>query len=576
MFSSSSPVMQRLSTGVILCITLVFSPVTAVAQDHRNVTSSHGVVVSRSVDASDVGVAILEKGGNAVDAAIATAFALAVTHPSAGNIGGGGFMLVYPSDGRAPVFVDYREKAPLTSTKTMFLDENGEYVDGGSRKNHLYVGVPGTVAGMALAHEQFGTLPWTNLVMPAVELAEDGFVLRSLAEALNRVLERSNNDEFKRVYGKTGGAEPWLPTDRLMLPDLARTLRRIDELGVDGFYAGETADLLHEEMERGGGYITREDLAKYEAILREPIHGTFRGYDVYSSPPPSSGGISIMLTLNILENFDLKSKGRWSADAMHLIVEAMRRAYANRAMYLGDSDFVDIPIHLTEKLYAKGLAEGIDRTRATPSERLGPPITMIAESPETTHFSVIDSTGMAVSNTYTLENGYGSGVVVTGAGFLLNNEMGDFNKRPGVTSTGREIGTLANQIAPEKRMLSSMSPTIAARDGKVVLVTGSPGGRTIINTVLNVTLGVLEFGMDIREAVDAPRVNMQWFPNRVGFQAWEDPQYADLVQQLRAMGHEVGRGGGGDANSILVKDGMFIGAADNDNAAASGATSSPH
>ena len=497
-----------LSVFVILCSGLVFSAPSAIAQaqDHRNAESPHGVVVSRSVDASDAGAAVLEQGGNAVDAAIATAFALAVTHPSAGNIGGGGFMLVYPSDGRAPTFVDYREKAPLASAKRMFLNENGEYVDEGSRKNHLYVGVPGTVAGMALAHERFGSLPWSNLVSPAIRLAEDGFVLNSLAEALNRTVERSNNAEFKRVYGKNGGMEQWLPTDRLVLPDLARTLRRIDELGVDGFYAGETADLLHGEMERGGGYITREDLSKYQAIIREPIHGTFRGYDVYASPPPSSGGVSLTLMLHMLENFDLKSKGRWSAETMHLIVEAMRRAYANRAMYLGDSDFVDIPTHLTDKLYAKGLAEGIDVTRATNSERLGPPITESMDSPETTHFSVIDSTGMAVSNTYTLEQGYGSGVVVTGAGFLLNNEMGDFNKKPGLTSPRGEIGTPANQIEPEKRMLSSMTPTIIARDGKVVLVTGSPGGRTIINTVLNVTLNVIEFGMSMRDAVDAPRL----------------------------------------------------------------------
>ncbi|MBU22264.1 MAG: gamma-glutamyltransferase [Acidobacteria bacterium] len=541
---------------------LVVAAPAALAQDHRDATSDYGMVVSRSVDASDVGASILAQGGNAVDAAIATGLALAVTHPSAGNVGGGGFMLVHPGDGTAPTFVDYREKAPLASTEEMFIE-------GGSRKNHRWVGVPGTVAGFVLAHETFGTLPWEALVMPAVELAEDGFVLNSLAEALNRTVERSENAEFKRVYGKNGGTEPWVVTDRLVLPDLGRTLRRIAELGNEGFYAGETADLLAAEMERGGGYITKEDLSRYTALLREPIRTTYRGTEVFSSPPPSSGGIALTIMLGILENFDLKSKGRWSPDTAHLIIEAMRRAYADRARYLGDDDFIDIPRHLTTKEYARELAASIDPAHSTPSEKIGPRLTEVEESEETTHYSVIDRNGMAVSNTYTLESGYGSGVVVEGAGFLLNNEMGDFNRNPGVTNNRGSIGTDANLIVPEKRMLSSMSPTIAARDGKVVLVTGSPGGRTIINTVLNVTLGVLEFDMNIRDAVDAPRLNMQWFPDRVGFQGFEDPEYEDFVKQLTVMGHRVARGGGGDANSIFVEDGIFIGAADNENGGAS-------
>ena len=534
------------------------------AQDHRNATSEHGVAVSRSVEASDVGAAILEQGGNAVDAAIAIGFALAVTHPSAGNIGGGGFMLVYPGDGRDPAFVDYREKAPLASTEDM-------YVDGGSRKNHRWVGVPGTVAGFVLAHEQFGTLPWENLVMPAVRLAEGGFVLNSLADALNRALERSENDEFKRVYGKNGGAEAWQASDRLVLSDLGRSLRRIAEQGNDGFYAGETADLLAAEMEQGDGYISKEDLSVYAAVLRKPIRTTFRGNEIFSAPPPSSGGIALTIMLGILEHFDLKSKGRWAPQTVHLIIESMRRAYADRARHLGDSDFIEIPAHLTTKGYARELAASINLRQATMSEKLGPRLTEAEESPETTHYSVIDRSGMAVSNTYTLEQGYGSGVVVTGAGFLLNNEMGDFNRNPGVTNRQGSIGTPANLVVAEKRMLSSMTPTIAVRDGKVVLVTGSPGGRTIINTVLNVTLNVLEFGMSLRNAVDAPRLNMQWFPDRVGFQGVEDPAFADLVKQLTVMGHRVTRGGGGDANSILAKDGTFIGAADNENGGASAA-----
>ena len=560
---------MRRSLILILAL-LVAAPAAlshAQAVDQRNATSEHGMVVSRQVDASNVGAAILEQGGNAVDAAIATGLALAVTHPSAGNLGGGGFMLIYPGDGRDAVFVDYREKAPLASTEDMF-------VEGGSRKNHRWVGVPGSVAGFVLAHEQFGSLPWEDLVMPAVRLAEDGFVLHGLAEALNRAIERSENDEFKRVYGKDGGTDPaarWMASDTLVLPDLGRTLRRIAELGNDGFYAGETADLLAAEMERGGGYITTEDLTRYTAILREPIRTTYRGDEVFSSPPPSSGGIALTIMLGILENFDLKAQGRWAPQTIHLMIESMRRAYADRARYLGDDDFIDIPRHLTTKGYARELAASIDPTHATPSEKLGPRLTEVEESPETTHYSVIDRDGMAVSNTYTLESGYGSGVVVEGAGFLLNNEMGDFNRNPGVTNRRGSIGTAANLVVPEKRMLSSMSPTIVVRDGDVLLVTGSPGGRTIINTVLNVTLGVLEFGMSVRDAVDAPRIHMQWFPDRVGFQAAEDPEYLDLVKQLTAMGHQVARGGGGDANSILVQDGAFIGAADNENGGASGA-----
>ncbi|MBE39730.1 MAG: gamma-glutamyltransferase [Acidobacteria bacterium] len=553
---------RRLSLVCVLSLAVATPGV--LAQDQRNATGAYGVVVSRSVEASNVGAAILEQGGNAVDAAIATGFALAVTYPSAGNIGGGGFMLVHPNDGRDPAFVDYREKAPLASTEDM-------YIDGGSRKNHRWVGVPGTVAGFVLAHEQFGTLPWEDLVMPSVRLAEDGFVLKSLAQGLNRAVERSENDEFKRVYGKGGGTQLWQASDRLVLSDLGSTLRRIARWGNDGFYVGETADLLVTEMVRGDGYITQNDLSSYAAVIREPIRTTFRGNEIFSAPPPSSGGIALTIMLGILENFDLKSKGRWAPETVHLIIESMRRAYADRARHLGDSDFVEIPGHLTTKGYARELAASIDPRHATMSEKLGPKLTEVEESPETTHYSVIDRTGMAVSNTYTLEQGYGSGVVVTGAGFLLNNEMGDFNRNPGVTSRQGSIGTPANLIVAEKRMLSSMTPTIASRDGKVVMVTGSPGGRTIINTVLNVTLNILEFKMSLRDAVDAPRLNMQWFPDRVGFQGFDDPVFTDLVKQLTVMGHRVTGGGGGDANSILVKDGLFIGAADSQNGGASAA-----
>lgn len=542
-----------LAVGVALFI----FDATAMAQGRRDAVSSDGMVVTISPDASDVGAAILSRGGNAVDATIATAFALAVTHPSAGNIGGGGFMLVHPSDGSPPVFIDYREKAPLSSTRDM-------YVDGGSRKSHRYVGVPGTVRGLSLAHEIYGSLEWEELVEPAVALARDGFTIHaSLARSLNGRLLLSHNDEFKRVYGRADG-EPWKAGQKLVLSDLGSTLARIRDERNAGFYAGETARLLAEEMERGGGYVSLEDLAKYRARVRVPIQFRYRGHDVYSAPPPSSGGITLAQAMQMLEPFELRKKGRWSAGTNHLIIEAMRRAYAERAAHLGDADFVSIDPELWSAEHARSLAKSIDPTKATPSTEIGPAIQLAPESKETTHLSVMDASGMAVSNTYTLEAGYGSGVVVRGAGFLLNNEMGDFNPQPGVTNENGRIGTDANLIEPEKRMLSSMTPTIVTKDGGVVLVTGSPGGRTIINTVLCVTLNVLEFEMGIREAVDAARMDHEWFPDRVRFVGADGEEHRELAEALRALGHDVRSSRGqGDANSILVSpEGAMIGAAD--------------
>ena len=536
--------------GLIPALTPVF------AQEDVAV-GQKGMVASVSPDASDVGLAILKKGGNAVDAAIATALAMAVTHPSAGNIGGGGFMMIHPGNGGAPFFIDYREKAPAAVEVDTFATTR-------SHLGHKIVGVPGTVAGLELAHKRFGSLPWKDLVAPAVKLAKDGFVMHAgLARSLNGQVRRNTDfPEFVRVFGKDGGKAEWQEGDRLVQPDLAATLSRIAEQGKDGFYIGETARLVEEEMKAGGGFITAADLAAYEAVLRSPIHTTFRGWDVYGPPPPSSGGICLAQMLNVLENFDLAKKGRWSLETMHIITETMRRAYADRAKHLGDPDFVEIPEHLTSKEYAKKLAASINLERATKSAAIAAPIELANEGNETTHFSVIDGDGMAVSNTYTLEQGFGSKVVVRGAGFLLNNEMGDFNWRPGVTNQRGTIGTKANQMAPGKRMLSSMTPTIVSKDGVVRLITGSPGGRTIINTALCVVLNVLEFDMDIRAAVDAPRMHHQWFPDSLRFEGANDPVYGDLVEALQAMGHTVQRTGQGDAHSILVNDGTFYGAAD--------------
>lgn len=522
----------------------------------RDATSTRGMVVAVSPDGARAGTKILEQGGNAVDAAITTALAMAVTHPSAGNIGGGGFMLIHPSDGSPPIFIDYREKAPLSSTRDM-------YKEGGSRKNQKYVGVPGTVRGLKLAHEIYGSLEWSKLVEPAVGLARDGFVIHEgLAGSLNYQVTNSSNDEFKRVYGKPDGTQ-WKSGDRLVLSDLAATLRRIADHGTKGFYEGETARLLAQEMDLGGGYVALEDLKRYRARVRTPIHFKYRGFDVYSAPPPSSGGITLAQMMGIAEQYDLRSKGRWSGVTNHVMIEAMRRAYANRARYLADQDFVEIPKHLWTNSFARYLASTIDLKRATPSDSLGPKITEEAESKETTHFSVVDQKGMAVSNTYTLEAGYGSGVVVRGGGFLLNNEMGDFNGRPGVTTRNGGIGTEPNTVEPEKRMLSSMTPTLVAKNKKAYLVTGSPGGRTIINTVFCVTLNVLEFEMNAREAVDAPRTDHEWFPERVQFMGAANPKYSGMVNELRAMGHNIqATTGQGDANTILIKNGVFTGAAD--------------
>jgi gamma-glutamyltranspeptidase/glutathione hydrolase len=537
------------------CIVLFAGPV-LIAADAKAIEAKNGLVVSVSEPASDVGVAILKQGGNAVDAAVATAFALAVTHPAAGNIGGGGFMVIHPAKGE-PIVIEYRETAPAAATKDMFAKTT-------ERLGHKVVGVPGTVRGMALAHQRFGKLPWKDVVMPAVQLAEEGFAIdASLAMSLNGVVAGSSEfPELRRVLGKKDGSADWIAGNRLVQKDLGKTLRLIAEQGPDAFYKGPIADLLVAEMQKGGGLVTKADLEAYKANARTPIHGSFRGHDIYAPPPPSSGGICLIQMLNILENFELKKQGRYSPATLHLMVEAMRRTYYDRARWLGDSAFTKIPPHLTTKEYARELAQGINREKATKSEDLARDIPLAKEGDSTTHFSVIDKDGMAVSNTYTLEHSYGSRVVVRGAGFLLNNEMVDFNWRPGVTDRHGGIGTEPNQIAPGKRMLSSQTPTIVAKNGKVLLVTGSPGGRTIINTSLCVVLNVLEFDMDIRAAVDAPRLHHQWFPDEVKFEG--TGPYRDAVEKLRSMGHVVYGGRQGDAHSIYVdpKTGLYHGAED--------------
>jgi gamma-glutamyltranspeptidase/glutathione hydrolase len=555
-----------LRRGLLPCLLFSLSfllPAPAVRAAARGdvVGARNGLVVSVSPPASEAGLAVLKQGGNAVDSAVATAFALAVTHPAAGNIGGGGYLLVYPGGKQGqPLVIDFRETAPAAATRDMFVKPAG-------RTPHRRVGVPGTVRGLALAHKKFGKRPWKELLAPAVRLARDGFRLDAVtAASLNRLVKKSAGDahaELRRVFGKKSGT--WKAGDTLVQPDLASALALIADKGPDTFYTGKLAGLFVAEIKRGGGLITRADLEAYRAVARPPVHGTYRGYDVYGAPPSSSGGTCLVEMLNILEQFDLRKRGRWAPETLHLLAEAMRRAYCDRARHLGDPDFVKVPAYLLTKEYAKKLAKGIDLKKATPSADLAKDIPLAGEGEHTTHLSVIDRRQMAVSLTYTLESLYGSRVVVRGAGFLLNDEMNDFVWRPGVTDRRGRIGTKPNQIAPGKRMLSSQTPTVIARNGRPVLITGSPGGRTIINTVLCVVVNVLDFGMDIRSAVDAPRMHHQWFPDRVGIEPGLAKDHADALRKLRAMGHAVGRPARqGDAHSIWVdpRTGRFVGAAD--------------
>ena len=545
---------QRLVLSVPL-FAVFFISAAALRSGEQTTEFKSGVVVAVSEPGVEAGIAVLKQGGNAVDAAVATAFALAVTHPAAGNIGGGGFMVVHPPRGKPAVF-DYRETAPAAATKTMFKKGDSPYT-------HRVVGVPGTVRGMALAHQKFGKLPWKALVPPAVELADKGYTLdKHHADSLNKILASAKkNAELQRVFAKPDGSA-WKPGDRHVQPDLAKTLRLIAEKGPDAFYHGAIAELLVAEMKAGGGLISADDLAGYEAIQREPIHGTYRGYDVYGPPPPSSGGICLVQMLNILETFDLKKHERFSPRTLHLMTEAMRRSYLDRARFLGDPAFTKIPANLTAKEYIAKLAKSIDLTKATRSEDLADDIPLTPEGDNTTHFGVIDKDGLAVANTYTLEHSFGSRIVVKGAGFLLNNEMTDFNWRPGVTTKDGTIGTEPNTIAPGKRMLSSQTPTILAKDGKVFLVTGSPGSRTIINTVLNVVVNVVDYDMPIQQAVDAPRLHHQWLPDEIQFEGTK--QYADSVKALQEVGHKVRFARQGDAHSIWInpKTGGYLGAAD--------------
>lgn len=571
----------RTLTAVALLIAVSWpgTPVSTQAPPDLGVQARDGVVVTASDIASDIGAAVLARGGTAVDAAVATAFAMAVTYPTAGNIGGGGFMIVRMPDGTATTF-DFREKAPGKSTPTMYLDAEGNINRSLTAAGYLAPGVPGTVRGLAMAHARFGKLPWRDVVMPAADLARNGFrVSASLANGLNREVAGPMKPFPGSVaaYGRPDG-KPWTAGDTIVLGDLAKVLTTIATDGADAFYTGWIADTIEKAMAANGGLMTKADLAAYQAKERQPVRGTFLGYDIISMPPPSSGGVALVSMLNMLEALEVQKLPRQSAEAIHLVTEARRRAFLDRARFLGDPDFVEVPVaRLISKPHAKELITTIDKSKASSSVELGKDIVTLPgeESDETTHFSVADRSGMAVALTYTLEGGYGSHLVIPGTGFLLNNEMGDFNKKPGTTNLTGDIGTPANLIAPGKRMLSSMTPVIVSRGGRLVLVTGSPGGRTIINTSLDVVLGVTAWGLNGREAVDAPRMHHQWLPDRLTIEA--NGVSAEVLAALKALGHDARMSGTqGSAQSIWVhpNTGAIYGIADKRSPDAKAATPS--
>ncbi|HYJ86114.1 MAG TPA: gamma-glutamyltransferase [Pyrinomonadaceae bacterium] len=559
----------------VVSIVAPFAPVrndiqpTAVAASRDPVRAKNGIVASTNEVASRVGVDVMKRGGNAIDAAIAVAFALAVTHPAAGNLGGGGFMMIRLKNGKTTA-IDYREMAPAAATRDIYLDKNGNLIkgEGGSLVGYRAAGVPGTVRGMELALKNYGSgkLTWAQLIEPARRLAENGFtVTHSLARSL-----RGNDDylsqyaETKRIYLNNG--KFYQEGDLFRQPDLAATFARLQRSGPNEFYEGETARLIVADMKRNNGLMTMADLNGYVAKQREPLRGSYRGYGIISMPPPSSGGAVLIEMLNILEGYDLNKMESSSSERYHLMAEAMRRAFADRAEFMGDADFVKVPVAgLIDKSYAAKLRKTINLDRASTSAevRAGEPAGH--ESEETTHFTVVDAQGNTVANTYTLNNSYGSAAVAKGTGILLNDEMDDFAAKPGTPNMYGLIQGERNAVAPRKRPLSAMTPTIVLRkDGSVWFTVGSPGGPTIINTVLCVITNVVDYGMNLQQALDTPRIHHQWLPDELVFEPYG--LSGDTQRALAARGHKlVDRPRYlGDAEGIMIeeKTGVRLGATD--------------
>ncbi|HKW74926.1 MAG TPA: gamma-glutamyltransferase [Terriglobales bacterium] len=549
----------------------------AAADGLRPVHANKAIVASVHPEASRVGAEIMRRGGNAVDAAVATGFALAVVHPEAGNIGGGGFMLVRMASGEVH-FLDYREKAPKAATRDMYLDAQGNVIPNASLVGYRAIGVPGSVAGLVYAEKHWGTLPLSAVMEPAIRLARDGVRLTYDEAQSMHEKELAQFAESKHIFQRDGNY--YQPGDLFRQPELARTLERI-AANPDDFYQGAMARELAQEIQRGGGLITAEDLASYEVKERQPIQGTYRGYQILSAPPPSSGGITLVESLNILEGYDLGKLGSRSADSMHLTVEAFRRAFYDRAEFLGDPDFNQLPVaQLIDKKYAAAWRESIDPMHASDSKALRRPAGfgdldrrakaqaafVGSESHNTTHYSVVDPQGNAVAVTTTLNESFGSAVTAGKLGFLLNDEMDDFTSKPGVPNTYGLIQSAANSIAPGKRPLSAMAPTIVTKDGKLFLVLGSPGGPRIITTVANIVMGVVDYGLDIEQAVNAPRFHHQWEPDQIDV---EDVGISpDTLKLLEARGHKIKQENywsDGECIAVDPRTGELLGASDGRN-----------
>lgn len=547
--------MSRL-LSLSLAISLTFPGLVLAREPVR---ARQAMVVTRETHATDAGLAVLQAGGNAVDAAVAVGLALAVTHPAAGNLGGGGFMLIRFADGRS-TFLDFRERAPLAASRNMYLDASG-IATSESVIGYRASGVPGTVKGLEYAHRKYGQSPWAGLVAPAIRLAREGFpVTYALARSLRSKCEVFQQfPDSKRIFMKDGLF--YEPGDTLIQPDLAGTLSRIQREGARDFYEGETAQLLAKDMKANGGLITLQDLKQYEVVERVPLTGSYRGYGIVTAPPPSSGGIGILQMLGMLEPTTYFEAGAGSAESIHWMAEAMRRFFADRAEHLGDADFAPVPVKtLLSRFYIDERRQSIDPSKATPSDEVSPGQALPSESQETTHYSIVDTEGNAVAVTYTLNGSYGSGVTAQGLGFLLNNEMDDFSVEPGKANMYGVIQGEANAITPNKHPLSSMTPTIVTRDGALYMVAGSPGGPTIINTVLEVIVNVIDFGMNIQEAVDWPRIHHQWKPDVLSMEEGFSP---DTIRLLRERGHHVKAGGTqGDCAAILFDGNWLQGAAD--------------
>ncbi len=540
-----------------------FFALTLNAASDEPVKAKNGMVVSASDLATKVGVQILQRGGNAIDAAVAVGFALAVTYPAAGNIGGGGFMVIHLAEGR-DVSIDYREKAPICAFKEMYLDSSGNYMPVLSQLGETSSGVPGSVAGLLFALKKYGTMKLSDVIKPAINLADDGFALNeNLAESFNWNKKHFNNFEStKKTFTKNG--TDFREGEIFKQPDLAKTLKQIKENGRDGFYKGDVAGLIVKQMNKSGGYITLNDLESYQPKEREPVKGTYRGFEIISMGPPSSGGIALIELLNILENFNFKKNEWGSSRYIHTLAEAMKYAYADRTFHLGDEDFYPVPKKfLLSKEYAKQISSEIS-DKAAPSKNInhGNPDQFI-ESNETTHYSVCDKFGNAVSTTTTINSSFGSKVVVEGAGFFLNNEMDDFSAKPNTPNQFGLLGGEANSIQPGKRMLSSMTPTIVLKNGKPFIIVGSPGGSTIITVVLQVILNVIDFNMDIKQAIDMPRIHHQWLPDEINYEPFG--LCTDVSSNLISRGQNIGNPEHlGRVEGIMINEvkGFIYGASD--------------